>query len=73
MNYNLGFNKRPPLICVHGLLWRQSITFRETDQKYMRVLWICLKPSWAYGVVVSRFDFHRSDWGSNPGRGGKIS
>ena len=28
---------------------------------------------WAYGVVVSMFDFHRSDQGSNPGRGGKIS
>ena len=28
---------------------------------------------WAYGVVVSIFDFHRSDQGSNPGRGGKIS
>ena len=27
----------------------------------------------AYGVVVSMFDFHRSDGGSNPGRGGKIS
>ena len=27
----------------------------------------------AYGVVVSIFDFHRSDRGSNPGRGGKIS
>ena len=24
-----------------------------------------------YGVVVSMFDFHRSDRGSNPGRGGK--
>ena len=28
---------------------------------------------WAYGVVVSMFDFHRSDRGSNPGRDGKIS
>ena len=28
---------------------------------------------WPYGVVVSMFDFHRSDRGSNPGRGGKIS
>ena len=28
---------------------------------------------WAYGVVVSIFDFHRSARGSNPGRGGKIS
>ena len=27
----------------------------------------------AYAVVVSMFDFHRSDRGSNPGRGGKIS
>ena len=27
---------------------------------------------WAYGVVVSMFDFHHSDRGSKPGRGGKI-
>ena len=33
---------------------------------------ICIK-WWAYGVVVSMFDFNRSDQGSNPGRGGKIS
>ena len=26
----------------------------------------------ACGVVVSMFDFHRSGWGSNPGRGGEI-
>ena len=25
------------------------------------------------GVVVSMFDFHRSDRGSNPGRGGEFS
>ena len=28
---------------------------------------------WACGVVVSMFDFHRSDRGSNPGRGGEFS
>ena len=28
---------------------------------------------WAYGVVVSMFDFHCSDHGSNPGHGDKIS
>ena len=28
---------------------------------------------WAYGVVVSMFDFNRSDRGSNPGHDGKIS
>ena len=28
---------------------------------------------WAYGVVVSMFDFHLSDRGSNPGRGANIS
>ena len=27
---------------------------------------------WPYGVVVSMFDFHSSDEGSNPGCGGKI-
>ena len=26
---------------------------------------------WAYGVVVSMFDFQCSDRGSNPGRGGE--
>ena len=34
---------------------------------------IIVLPLWAYGVVVSMFDFHRSDRGSNPGPGGKIS
>ena len=28
---------------------------------------------WAYGVVASMFDFHCSDRGLNPSRGGKIS
>ena len=28
---------------------------------------------WACGVVVSMFEFHRSDRGSNPGRGGEFS
>ena len=31
------------------------------------------KRLWACGVVVSMFDFHRSDRGSNPGRGGEFS
>ena len=29
--------------------------------------------NWAYGVVVSTFDFHRTDQGSNPSRGSEIS
>ena len=32
-----------------------------------------VKMIWAYCVVVGMFDVHRSDRGSNPGRGGKIS
>ena len=28
---------------------------------------------WACGVVVSMFEFHRSERGSNPGRGGEFS
>ena len=32
-------------------------------------LWAYIR---AYGVVVSMFDFHRSDRGSNPSRGGKF-
>ena len=37
--------------------------------------WLCKDTahSGAYGVVVGMFDFHRSDRGSNPGCGGKIS
>ena len=42
---------------------------RKTNNKHS-ILCVCL---WAYGVVVSMFDFHSSDRGSNPGRGGKIS
>ena len=34
---------------------------------------LCMSVHVAYGVMVSMFDFHRSDGGSNPGRGGKIS
>ena len=30
-------------------------------------------PFLTHGVVVSMFDFHRSDRGLNPGRGSKIS
>ena len=29
--------------------------------------------TWAFGVVVSMFDLHRSDWDSNPGRDGELS
>ena len=36
--------------------------------------WMCLLGRlWACGVVVSMFVFHRSDRGSNPGRGGELS
>ena len=43
---------------------------KPLNEWYPRNGWRCV---WAYGVVVSMFDFHRSDRGSNPGRGGKIS
>ena len=42
------------------------------QSKTLKMSWLCWKLL-AYGLVVSMFDFHRSDWGSNPGRGGKIS
>ena len=32
-------------------------------------MYVCV---WDCGVVVSMFDFHRSDRGSNPGRGGEF-
>ena len=37
------------------------------------MLYIQYPGMWAYGVVVSMFDFHRSDGDSNTGCGGKIS
>ena len=44
--------------------------------KYLALLLlfsIFITELWACGVVVSMFDFHRSDRGSNPGRGGEFS
>ena len=46
--------------------------FLRKIPKHLINTWMC-KLIWVYGVVVSMFDFHRSDRGSNPGRGGKIS
>ena len=34
-------------------------------------MYVCMYV-WACGVVVTMFDFHRSDRGSNLGRGGEI-
>ena len=51
-----------------GYLVMQMIMF--CYHQHLMAYKICL---WAYGVVVSMFDFHRSDRGSNPGRGGEIS
>ena len=44
----------------------------EKRKKYLPLLSVGLWCS-GYGVVVSMFDIHRSDQGSNPGRGGEIS
>ena len=41
--------------------------------KYAKPPTMALWCRWACGVVVSMFDFHRSDRGSNPGRGGEFS
>ena len=38
--------------------------------KYWRCIALHYCIALAYGAVVSMFDFHRSDRGSNPGRGG---
>ena len=65
--------------------WRQYFSMDQAltkalehkiDGTYTKMLCKALNVSWkmwAYGVVVSMFDFHRSDRVSNPGRGGKIS
>ena len=47
--------------------------FNSTTYGLKSIYKNCINSLWAYGVVVSMFDFHRSDRGSNPGRGGKIS
>ena len=43
------------------------------DDRALHKILILMVYWWAYGVVVSMFDFHRSDRGSNPDRGSKIS
>ena len=62
---------------LDGMFWIQNgtsgpfVAFTITNAIMPSLLNSLL--SWAYGEVVSMFDFHRSDRGSNPGRGGKIS
>ena len=57
---------------VIKVLWAHGVVV-------IKVLWaygvVVIKVLWAHAhdVVVSMFDFHRSDRGSNPGRGGKMS
>ena len=51
------------LVRTYGILFPGNLNILESLGKFKS----------AYGVVVSMFDFHRSDRGSNPGRGGKIS
>ena len=38
-----------------------------------QILYRFRKSMLAYGIVVSMFDFHCSDRGSNPGHGGQMS
>ena len=47
--------------------WQKTTLKPQDDTKYDA------DTAWAYGVVVSMFDFHHGDQGSNPGRGSKIS
>ena len=50
-----------------NLIMRDMVTEQDLTLILMMALLL-----WAYGVVVSMFDFHRRDRGSNPGCGGKI-
>ena len=55
----------------------ENVNHETTENKlpfrdYIKLFRI-LPGLWAYGVVVNMFDFQRSDRGSNPGHGGKIS
>ena len=45
----------------------------KIELRFLRDTLYVINAGCGYGVVVSMFDFHRSDRGSNPGRGGKIS
>ena len=50
-----------------------AVAVAVADARACVLTGVCALCHRAYGVVVSMFDFHRSDRGSNPGRGGKIS
>ena len=62
--YNLGFSLHQSTYSIILICFTRCSTNAPL---------VSLPYIWAYGVVVSMFDFHRSDQGSNPGRGGKIS
>ena len=47
--------------------------FSKSAATHLSMMLCLSEPMWSYSVVVSMFDFHRSDRGSNPGRGGIIS
>ena len=58
---------------LFDFLW-QNNWWRNIPSESGRISFISLMlPLWAYGVVVSMFEFYCSDRGSNPGRGCKIS
>ena len=70
--------------CIDLILTNRSKSFQKTtaietglsDFHKMTITimkTVFKRPLWACDVVVSMFDFHRSDRGSNPGRGGKFS
>ena len=52
------------------MLVHYRVNFREVFVEGRCEVYILVN---ACGVVVSMFDFHRSDRGSNPGRGGEFS
>ena len=55
---DFNINETP---CYHHNHNKNAFSIRTLMQKL----------SWAYGVVVCMFDFHRSDRGSNPDCGGE--
>ena len=70
--------------CIITPKYADDITYittnKESHENFKKVIPIMLQNSdlhysslWACGVVVSMFDFHRSDRGSNPGQGGEFS
>ena len=72
-NGGLGPNPLKVWKCWNFLILSEASHQEASSEPSMTFMAVIFPEVWGYDVVVSMFDFHRSDRGSNPGRGGKIS